>query len=198
MLKNKFQTLCQNYTSNQTLINALWQEIKKKHSEPTRYYHTLKHLEQFYTELQEFDTVIEFSIFYHDIIYDVSYKDNEEQSASLCQKIMEELNIPFQTIKEVVQLINETKMHKATLKRNALFLDTDLAILGSSREIYEKYTNNVRKEYAIYSDAIYTKCRKSVLEHFLEEDKIYQSHYFYEKYEKKARDNLGNEIMGLK
>jgi predicted metal-dependent HD superfamily phosphohydrolase len=66
--------------------------------------------------------------------------------------------------------------------------------LGSSEEVYENYTITVRKEYAIYSDDVYRKGRQKVLNYFLEKERIYESDYFYELYEKKARKNLNWEL----
>jgi predicted metal-dependent HD superfamily phosphohydrolase len=194
MLKNKFQTLCQNFTSDQELVTTLWNEIEERHTEPTRYYHTLHHLEHIYSVLPTLDNVTEFAIFYHDIVYDASKSDNEEQSALLCEKHLSLFGITSSTIEEVTTLIRETKTHKPSTKRNALFLDADLAILGSSEEVYENYTLNVRKEYAIYSDDVYRKGRQKVLNYFLEKESIYESDYFYELYEKKARKNLNWEL----
>jgi len=197
MLKNKFQTLCQNFTKDTNLINTLWQEIKKQYSEPTRHYHTLKHLESIYKVLPKLDIVTEFAIFYHDIVYDAIHNDNEEKSALFCEKQLTLLGVDNELVQETIQLILETKRHEASSQRNALFLDADLAILGSNKIIYQSYTKNLRKEYAIYNDAIYNEGRNKVLMHFLEKERIYVSTYFYEKYEQKARRNLESAFLSL-
>ena len=197
MLKNKFQTLCQNFTKDHKLVNTLWKEIEEKHSEPTRYYHTLKHLEHIYSELSKPDAVTEFAIFYHDIVYDVSCSDNEEQSALLCAKRLTLLGVKSKLIEEVTKLIIETKTHEPSSKHNALFLDADLAVLGSSKDVYKTYTQNIRKEYATYSDNVYSEGRKSVLKHFLEKKTIYISDYFYDKYEQHAQKNILIEYNSL-
>ena len=194
MIKNKFQTLCQNFTSDQKIIGSLWQEIEQRHRESTRQYHTLRHLEHIYSVLPKLNHVTEFAIFYHDIVYDVSRNDNEEQSALLCQKQLKLLGVNSKLVAEICQLILETKTHEASSERNALFLDADLAILGSSEKLYNEYIQNVRKEYAIYSDDVYKEGRKKVLEHFLKKERIYMSNYFYELDERKARKNLEWEL----
>jgi len=192
MLKTKFITLCQNFSKDKALISLLWQEIQLAYSKPTRYYHTLKHLEEIYKELQPFKLtpILEFAIFYHDVVYDVKRDDNEKQSALLAKKRLEELSVPSMLIEEVSQLIIETKIHKAFSKLNALFLDADLSILGSSQKRYKEYTQNVRKEYAFYDDTTYFSGRKKVLESFLDKERIYESRYFYDKYERQARVNI--------
>ena len=146
MLKTKFITLCQNFSKDTALISLLWQEIQLAYSEATRLYHTLKHLENIYKELQSFKLtpLLEFAIFYHDIVYDVKRDDNEEQSAFLAKKRLEQLNAPITLIKEVFQLIIETKTHKASSEVNALFLDADLSILGSDiKSILKMYAKSM-------------------------------------------------------
>jgi len=197
MLKNKFQTLCQNFTEDYNLVNTLWKEIEEKYTEPRRHYHTLKHLEDIYRELPKPDAVTGFAIFYHDIVYNASCSDNEEQSAILCEKKLTFLGVNTQLIEEVTQLIVETKTHEPSSKRNAIFLDADLAVLGSSEDVYKTYTQNIRKEYATYSHSIYSEGRQKVLKHFLEKERIYLSDYFYELYENKARNNITIEYNSL-
>ncbi len=197
MLKNKFKILCQNFINDENIICQLWQEIELAHSSENRYYHSMKHLEQLYIELPKFDIVTEFAIFYHDVIYDASKSNNEKESAKLCKKRLSHLNVPKKFINETTQLILETKTHEPTSPNNALFLDADLAILGSSEKVYQTYIKSIRKEYAIYDDITYESGRKKVLKHFLEKPNIYQSAYFYDKYEKQAQQNILIEYNSL-
>ena len=199
MMKNTFKTLCQNFSKDTTLIQKLWEEIQIAHRQKHRYYHTLTHLEHIYQELEVvgLSPLLEFAIFYHDIVYEPSRNDNEEQSALFCEKCLLELNVSKELIKEVIQLIRETKTHEASSIDNALFLDADLSILGSSQKSYEQYIQNVRKEYALYDEATYTKGRKKVLKMFLTKEKIYKSKHFYALYEEKAHKNLEQELKKL-
>ena len=192
MLENKFKMLCQNFSHNEKLINTLWQEIKSQHSEKSRHYHTLSHLASIYKELEHINLspLFQFAIFYHDIVYEVSNKNNEEQSALLAQKRLAQLGVPEELNKKVFQLIVETKTHQASSTENELFLDADLSILGANEKCYKQYISNVRKEYTIYDDTSYFTGRKKVLKMFLEKDKMYSTQYFHEKYEKKARVNM--------
>ena len=195
MLKNRFYSLCQNFTNNEKLIAKLWIEIEKAHTVPTRHYHTLIHLQQIYKALPSINIISEFAIFYHDIVYDVSRNDNEEKSALLCEKQLNYLGISNKLKNQVTQLIRETKTHKASSATNALFLDADLAILGSDWKRYKEYLQNVRKEYLIYNDDVYNLGRKKVLKQFLKQERIYISEYFYERYEQQARKNIEQELL---
>ena len=197
MLEKNFKQLCHRFSKDKEQIEKLWKEIKSIHTTKERYYHNMKHLEYIYNELSNPDSVMEFSIFYHDIIYNVTQEDNEEQSALLCKKRLENINLPSKYILEITQLIHETKTHIPSSKRNALFLDADLAILASCPKIYNQYLQNIRKEYVIYSDTIYNTGRKKILKYFLEKERIYMSDYFYELYEDKARNNITIEYNSL-
>jgi len=199
MLENRFKSLCQNYTQNKTIITKLWEEILQKHTTPWRHYHTLTHLEQIYqaVEYLEMTPLLAFSTFYHDIVYEASRNDNEEHSALLAQRRLRELNVPKELTQKVFQLIIETKTHHASSEESRLFLDADLAILGSNEKAYIQYTQQVRKEYAIYDDATYVTGRQKVLKMFLEKEKIYKTQYFHDKYEKKARVNMLIEYNSL-
>lgn len=194
-LKNKFQTLLKCYSNDKVLIQKLWDEIEIKHSEKHRAYHTLKHLESFFVELKDFklsDNIL-FAIFYHDIIYDTQTRDNEEQSALFSEEALAILGVKEKITREVTKLILETKSHEASTKENELFLDADIAILGSTQANYNSYAQAIRYEYNIFTDEAYHKGRILVIESFLKKERIYKSDYFYEKYEKKARKNLEKE-----
>lgn len=66
-------------------------------------------------------------------------------------------------------MILATKKHEllndsADLK---LFLDFDLSILGTSAEVYQRYSQAIRKEYSWGPYFLYRKGRKKILENFL-------------------------------
>jgi predicted metal-dependent HD superfamily phosphohydrolase len=195
MLEKRFKRLCQNYTNDNKLIAQLWQEIVEKYSQPTRSYHTLTHLEAIFQALKAYEItpLLAFATFYHDIVYDVLQDDNEKHSADLAQKRLEQLNVFQKLTQKVAQLILETQTHYASSDENQLFLDADLAILGSNEAVYRDYTQQIRTEYALYDEVSYFEGRKKVLKMFLEREKIYKTPYFYEKYEKEARVNLLRE-----
>ena len=196
MLEDKFQILCKTFSPNEQVTSQLWRELKVAYSKPTRYYHTLQHLEHIYKELEPFELspLLEFAIFYHDIVYDVKQNNNEEVSVLYAMNSLKLLGVNQILKDEILVLIIETKTHNTSNEKNKLFLDADLSILGSNEKNYQKYIQNIRKEYAIYDDDIYVKGRKKVLKMFLEKERIYESKHFHELYEKQARKNLEQEL----
>jgi len=201
MLQQTYIELARKYTDNVDHIAELWNEIETKHSEKTRYYHTLEHLRHLLEQLTEikahivdWDTIL-FTLFYHDVIYISSKSDNEEQSAELAAERMKQLAVPEAQIEKCIQQIIATKSHEVSENNDTnLFTDADLSILGQPWEEYSRYAQNVRKEYSQYPKLIYKEGRKKVLRHFLEMERIFKSDWFFEKYEQQARENLEREL----
>lgn len=203
-LKSIWYELTSRYTDSEKLIAELWAEIKKNYSNKKRHYHNLKHLEYtldkayaYKDNLNDLDTVL-FSLFYHDLIYNAKGQDNEQNSAEMARDRLTRLGVPSDKIVNCVYQIMATKDHKKSSDNDTNYvLDFDLAILGDSPENYLDYTQNIRKEYAIYPDFLYKKKRKKVLQHFLDKERIYNTAVFLENFEQQARANLKAELKGL-
>lgn len=200
-LKDRFNLLCLQFTKDQNLVEKLWQEIEKKHSEKDRYYHNLEHLQNMFSELESVKNkisnfnILSFSVFYHDVIYDVSSKSNEEKSAEYAKIRLQKLDVDKETIDEIFKQITATKAHQRSENQDTNYLlDADLSILGKDVETYLDYTKKIRKEYSIYPDFLYKPGRKKVLQHFLELENIFKTDYFQKKYENQARENIEFEI----
>jgi predicted metal-dependent HD superfamily phosphohydrolase len=203
-LKEIFSNLLINYTTNSSLINELWDEVEKNYSGKNRHYHTLQHLENLLitltevkSEIQNWESIL-FTLFYHDIIYTALKSDNEENSALLAEKRMQQLSVSNDIIERCKNQILATKSHsKSTDSDTNYFTDADLSVLGQPWEIYSLYYKNVRKEYAIYPDFIYNSGRKKVIQHFLSMNSIFKTDYFYNQFEKVAKENLMKELSYL-
>ena len=199
-----FSNLISKFSNDEKLKVDYWQEIEKSYSQKSRKYHNLLHLENMILELEnvkdeisDFDALL-LSVFYHDITYKATSKDNEEKSAEIAKKHLEKINISSEKIAKVYNQILATKSHKRCDDSDTNFLlDADLAILGKDWNVYENYVHQIRKEYSIYPDFLYNPGRKKVLLHFLEFDEIFKTEYFKEKYEKMARENIQREILML-
>lgn len=204
MLKETFLTLLKNYTNNDLLAKELWVEIEQNYSNKKRHYHTLQHLENLLgqlvevkNEIKDWDTVL-FTLYYHDVVYNALKSDNEEKSAELAVKRMEQIAVPDEIIKLCAAQILATKSHlKSSDSDTNYFTDTDLSVLGQPWKTYSAYYKNVRKEYAIYPDLIYNPGRKKVLIHFLTMDNIFKTDLFYQKFEMQAKKNLQQELSLL-
>lgn len=203
-LSQIFLNVCSKYSNDTALIREYWNEIEHSYSQKNRPYHNLQHLVNMIDELQEVnenitdvDSIL-FSIFYHDIVYKSTAKDNEEKSAEIAKIRLHKINVDLEQIDKICNQILATKSHEESDDSDTNYLlDFDLAILGKNWIDYERYTKQVRKEYLIYPDFMYNPGRKKVLKHFLTFDKIFKTAYFHEKYEKQARQNTAKEIDSL-
>ncbi|MCZ8217437.1 MAG: hypothetical protein O9262_14430, partial [Cyclobacteriaceae bacterium] len=74
-LKQTFQNLLANYTSDENLVEKCWTEIEKNYTNEKRHYHTLQHLDNLLLQLMEVKHNIQswrtilFTLYYHDVIY---------------------------------------------------------------------------------------------------------------------------------
>ena len=202
MLKKHFLNLINKYSSDFHFNENCWSEIEKKYNSKNRYYHNLNHLSNMITELEfvkndikSLDCIL-FSTYYHDIIYNTKKSDNEEKSAIFLEKALEKTS--FQFIDICKNQIIATKNHEESIDNDInIFLDLDMSILGQSRAEYIEYCQQIRKEYNIYPDFFYKKGRKKALLSFLEQERIFKTHFFNKKYEKQARQNILSEIDNL-
>lgn len=200
-LKELFLNLLDNYFCNRSKKLELWNEISEFYNSKGRYYHNLSHLEVMLQELMlvknhinNWDSTL-FAVFYHDIIYDINSFNNEEKSAELAYNRLFELKIPSDITDQVLKNILATKSHlKSTDNDINYFTDSDISIFGKNYDIYKKYFKNIRLEYSIYSNHQYIQGRIKVLEHFLNQEQIYKTDFFYNKYETLARKNIENEL----
>lgn len=201
MLKQIFQNLVSKYSTNTELNDKLWLEIEENYTHKKRHYHSLTHLESLLKQLSEIKSQIEdwdtilFSLYYHDIIYNVKSQKNEENSAELAKKRLTEIDYPKNKIQKCFNQIIATKHHQINANNDTnLFTDADLSILGAAWATYENYINAIRKEYSIYSDLLYKPGRRKVLVHFLEMQHIFKTDYFYSKFEAQTIKNIQQEL----
>lgn len=203
-LKESWKTLSSKYTDKTAVCDTYWEEIEKKHSKKKRFYHDLTHLNymmnlaiQHEKHLEDIE-VLMFSIYYHDIIYNINRQDNEQKSADVARDRLTQLGVPTDKIVRCERQILATKMHQHHKDQDTNYLvDFDLAILGDSPEKYKEYTQKIRKEYSIFPDFLYKRGRKKVIKHFLDMEKIFKTELFYEHLEHAARKNLKVELEML-
>lgn len=203
-LKATFIQLVKNYTDDAGLISELWAEIETGYSGNQRHYHTLQHLDHLLSQLTEIKTAIHhqevvlFTLYYHDIIYDPLKSDNEEKSAELAGKRLEQISVPGDVREACKRQILATKSHLISTDSDTnYFTDADLSVLGESWDTYSQYYKNIRAEYSAYPDIIYNPGRKKVLQHFLSMERIFKTDFFYDRLEAQARSNLQKETALL-
>jgi len=200
MIKQEFLESLKNYTSNREQQQTMWDEVERNYSEPERHYHNLSHLNSLLSELKIYKDkfahwdVIIFAIAYHDLIYNPVINNNEERSAETAIKRLAKISFPENETRFCGQLIVATKKHEPSDFETNLFTDADLSILGSDPDTYKAYSKQIRREYSVYPDIIYSRERKNVLTHFLNMDKIFKTNEFSARYELTSRINIQTEL----
>lgn len=202
MLRETFIQFISEYKKNKGEV--YWEEIAEHYSANTRHYHNLLHLADLLKHLSTIKSSVKnwhavlFCLYYHDIVYDPLKSDNEEQSAGIAKQRMEGLGVRENTAIEAYRHILATKKHEPSASEDCnYFTDADLAVLGSDWETYAAYSSNIRKEYAVFPDAVYIPGRKKVIEQFLSRKAIYKTGYFSSRFEAQARKNLQKEFKLL-
>ncbi|MES2689997.1 MAG: hypothetical protein V4658_06305 [Bacteroidota bacterium] len=204
MLKTLFHDLIIQYKPTEEEQTGLWNEIETAYSAPERSYHTLTHIQSLINHLipvkqhiLDWNALL-FAAFYHDIVYTATSKNNEEESAIMASDRMSAIMVPADLIAHCTRIILATKSHAVHPDNDInIFLDADLAILGSDEATYRMYSNAIRSEYKVFADPEYKAGRKKVLDHFLARPHIFITGYFNTDFEEQARQNLQQEIQRL-
>jgi predicted metal-dependent HD superfamily phosphohydrolase len=187
-------------------------ELVTAYSAPDRHYHGLAHIEALLrladvnaTTIADHDAV-EAAIWFHDAVYDTRRKDNEEKSAELALARLAGIVAPDR-IARIAAMIRATADHavpnfgdgapESVARDCALFLDFDLAILGSPGAEFAAYEAAVRREYSWVSEPLWIAGRRAVLEHFLARPSIYATAQFRVTHETAARRNLADALARL-
>ena len=162
---------------------TILQEVLASYAEPTRFYHTELHLAEMTMFLAEhraaftsYENIL-FACLYHDVVYDATKSDNEEQSAARWRVDAQTLGLGPEQTEQVSILIMATKKHQPANDSfdMQLFLDADLAVLGSDRFRYRRYLIAIRREYAHVAENAYREGRIAVLKKFLARAQLYFS-----------------------
>ncbi|MEO1263366.1 MAG: hypothetical protein AAFZ15_31440 [Bacteroidota bacterium] len=186
------------------IAQTIEKEVFERYLEPHRTYHNLTHIYSLFKILEHAEDrpkdvkIFSLAIIFHDIIYTIGAHDNESRSAFTAGEKLKG-HLSENELVCLGQMIESTVEHKpvSDYVDIPLFLDFDLSILAAPVHVYNKYAKAIRKEYGQFSDEMYREGRRRVLQHFLQQERIFLTDYFFEKYESHARQNLNSELKSL-
>lgn len=208
MLNTVWPPLANNLGVSTEDSNRILCTIQAKYSEPWRYYHSHSHIEELLALSEQFRgdisdiNFVNLCIIFHDIEYYVDEKAPENENLS-AEFFMDTLGHKIDNIlaDRVTAAIVATKSHAVQESADRdlkLFMDFDMAILGSSRDKYAMYAQNIRKEYGTIGSVAYCKGRSSFFRNYLANTSaIYATDIFRESYEQLARENIAWECSVL-
>lgn len=204
-LRDIWTALCERHEAPTKLIGDLWSEIHAAYTARSRHYHDLAHLADLITLLDEsslaphhYDELL-FTVYYHDIVYYVLQSDNELKSAALARRRLRLMpGMTSGALERIQQAIIATKGHQRQQDETIdLFLDFDISILAADKERYAEYCRQIRFEYAVIPERIFTSGRIRILRYYLQQEHIYHAEQSRARWEEKARHNIRQELESL-
>ena len=203
VLREEWQTLYRSCKVSPE-IGAIWfSKLECAYSAENRFYHSLDHIAEMLESVHELstgilDTSLLWATWFHDAVYNTRRSDNEERSAELAEQALTEMGISETLQDQTRRLIQLTKCHKPDPEDASacIFSDADLAILSASPNRYQRYADDIRREYHWVTENAYRDGRTKVLQRFLERPRIYFSPV-WEAREHQARKNMTSEVVSL-
>lgn len=145
-------------------------DILERYNEPHRFYHTLAHLDDLWTQLEEQgygdNGILLLATIFHDIIYDPRSPTNEEDSARYFNEVF---TGDDKVKEEVTSIILDTKRHQATSELSEVFCKADLNILHQPFDKLLIYEHQIFKEFQFVDYSTYREKRVEVLKHLQQE-----------------------------
>lgn len=202
--RERFENLWDRLECTQSVDEEYWR-VSHAYDEPHRMYHSVEHVKHCLDELMtashllQEPLVVEFSAWYHDIVYDTHKADNEQRSAEYARDVALVNGLSEKFADKAHSLILATAhIAKPVSIDEMLLLDADLSILGQTAERFDDYESAVRFEYIWVPPETFSEKRSEILRGFLDRDAIYCTEHFREKYEISARENLRRSIDMLR
>ena len=187
--------------------SGLQTELMTAWCEPHRHHHDQRHLREclaLWTRWREHCPragEVAIALWFHDAIYDPQAGSNELNSASWAARSLVRAGTDSDSAQRVHDLVMATQ-HDATATLGSsldaqLLVDIDLSILGSPPERFERYDQDVRKEYAWVPGFRYQEARAQVLQSLLDRPRLYQGEHAVALLEAQARINLAAALSRL-
>lgn len=171
-------------------------------AEPQRRYHTTAHLAAVLDHIDVLEEhaddadLVRLAAWFHDAVYAPDRSENEERSARLAERALQEAGLTPGATAEVARLVRLTVTHDpADGDHNGETLcDADLAILAAAPDAYAAYAAAVREEYAFVPDEDFRAGRAAVLRQLLALPRLFRTPYGTARWEGPARANLTTEL----
>lgn len=205
-LQLRWQDLTSRHAGDAEAARRVGAELLARYAEPQRRYHGLGHVEALLRLLEGELTLVHehatvaYAIWFHDAVYDPRAHDNEEQSAALARRAMQEMALPRSLIDAVETCVLATRGHQLTsgdVVDLPVFLDLDLSILAAPEPDYENYRRQIRAEYEWVPEPVYRNGRARLLAAFLERPRLYFTPALAARWEECARSNMARELQEL-
>lgn len=197
-LRVRWRNLLYSNQVDEVPSESVFRDLLAAYSEPHRHYHTLEHIQHLFEELDNCENVSDemlWAVWYHDIVYQPGAKNNEKRSADIADAELRDFGLSSLRIDKTKSLIIATQTHQSNEDiETQLFLDADMAILGSEPTTYFNYREAIRKEHANIPRLLFNRGRRKFLKSILKQKTIFLTPHFKNKYEENARSNIEHEL----
>jgi predicted metal-dependent HD superfamily phosphohydrolase len=182
-----------------------WSLLSRLYDEPHRRYHTLAHIGECLALLDRLPDcagldrdAAELALWWHDAVYVPADKRNEVLSARLLEAIGDVLVVPSTMVAMASTCIHATRAHthSSAMPTISVVVDIDLSILAAEPEVYGKYVQEIREEYASVSDEAWRHGRSHFLKEMVGKPRIF-SELVDATFEGRARANMQQELGRL-
>ncbi len=186
---------------------GLQAELMAAWSEPHRHYHDQRHLREclaMWTRWRDHSPhagEVAIALWFHDAIYDSQASGNELNSAAWAARSLARVGADSDTAQRIFDLVMATQDDAPAALGSSpdarLLVDIDLSILGSPAERFDRYDQDVRKEFAWVPGFRYQEARARVLQGFLDRPRLYHGEHAIALLEAQARINLAAALSRL-
>ena len=203
MMKDRWQTLWHKLATPKVPHDVL-DELLRAYAAPNRFYHNFTHIQDCLVIFDQTSFLaahpaeVELAIWFHDAIYDTRRGDNEQKSAEWAEAVVRQAGLSTEVAERVAASILATRHQGEVTDRDTqLLVDVDLSILGREPDVFWRYEENIRKEYAWVPQDVFRRERFKILRGFLDRQHIYCHREYRERFESRARSNLEQAIARL-
>lgn len=190
-------------------VEGAFARLRATYAAPERGHHGQGHIDWMLAKLAGLAPPLhrplaaELACWYHDAIYDPTARDNEDRSADLMRADLGGIVDPA-LLDWAGTLVRATARHRvpasaqAELARDcALFLDVDMAVLGSVPDVYDRYAAGVAHEFVPHHGLTkYQAGRAAFLRATIDGGPIFLTTEF-QRLEPLARANMRRELISL-
>ena len=206
------QVICANFAPSH--CRWILDMLDSGYESTLRYYHTWHHINDVLDNLHDMaacdpsrDPLVYgacmLGAVFHDLVYVPGFSGNETLSANILREIQYLAldDAAQERIRCAVEAIRGTsaRSHGYPSDEQKILHDADWAVLGKPGDEYQLYSNRVRMEFMWQplSEAAFNAGRAKFLKDTLDKPAIYMTQYGLDTWEKKARENMTQELASL-
>lgn len=198
-LRARFVALVERLRGSVEAAPAVFEQVNAAWNGPARAYHGSVHLSECLRELDRVQAlapapdVLELALWYHDVVYRPTARDNEAASAKRLGEDALLSKIPSPAVEAAQALVLATALHGTSGPSDVaadFIRDIDLAIFGRDMLRVMEFESEIDEEYASVPRLARVLGRGRLLTKLLEAPTIYRTPSFRERYEAAARAHI--------